>query len=133
MVKRHLRDDMRTSRKMTKQRRPSGPMNETPRTWKDGVLARMTERGVKQADLAHGIGVSEAAISGLFKQNKDGSEKVKSSRLKPKVEKFLKMQPTTSVPVNNAKAEIDAKWPTLDDEDHETVRRLVASLAEKNR
>lgn len=107
--------------------------------WKRAALKRMTELvpEVTQADLARAAKVSTAAIAQLF------DLKAKKPRIqiryKPQIHKELKWDPPSDddriAPLDELKAEIDALWGALDDEEKSHVlatARLITARKEKS-
>lgn len=91
--------------------------------WKNKVLKLMRDKGISRAELSRRAGVSDAAITVLFRST------TKTSRLVPVVNGAVGLPPPAMTPVDldERRAELDALWPSLSEDD----RKLLLDTARK--
>lgn len=114
---------------MAGQRHPKGPTWPTDARWKADVLRLMAELQISRAELARRVGVSDAAITQLFRSEQQ------SSRLVPAINRVIGMPPPAlvGVDVDAVRAELDAEWQTLDDASRQLVLDVAKKLARTKR
>ena len=115
---------------MSNQRRPSGPKWPVTPEWRAHVLEVMAARGVSKAELSRRIGVSDAAIT-LLLPERAGARVPKSSALVPAIHRVLgiavPVAPQISTEIDAVRAELDAAWPSLSEDD----RRMLLDVARR--
>lgn len=91
------------------------------------MLEAMDAQGVTRAELARLVGVSDAAITQLFRQS------TKQSRLVPAINRVLGLPPPTQHLgiVDALRAELEQLWPGLSVSDRELLIETARRLATK--
>lgn len=102
---------------MAGQRRPKGPLWNTPPEWKNQVLVAMEVKRISRADLSRLVGVSDAAITQLFRAT------TKQSRLVPDINRAVGMTPPSQSngETDGELAELIEIWKQLDPEERKVL------------
>jgi hypothetical protein len=104
-------------------------MWQAPQSWKDEALAAMATKGITRAELSRRIGVSDAAITILFRAE------TRTSRLVPAINRVLGLTaPVQSTgDADELRAELEQHWKELDDDDRRALTDLAKKLARTKR